>query len=409
MDGRHALFFVLITLAIGCGRASEPDYPKIQAVPLAYTPNPRSSNAFDGYVQAALTTEQEAAEFLNKVDFLPTARGKAMAACASSVSLVAASTQKECKFEFRPSAPFSAPPYQRGWRLIGRCLVWNIEQALANQDRATAVRNFVVATRFGFDLTTGGALDASLGLAIVNEARVALLKGIDALQIADLMAAAKGVQSRVEEGPRRAAVASMLENEKSNMLMAIQFVQDSYQANKLDALDDNLLVGARPAVSYLRDLKGKDGERRVAYFKGFAADVPLYIEHFQQLYATPTKDRKKLTKLKLASDGDRPWRRFTRHFFEAARYVLPVVDSTVARTRMFVLYANALAEYKKTGKAPNDLLVPEVSIDPFSGVKFIYKGEGRDIRIHSVGVDGENNAGDTNSIFEAPDLCLEVR
>lgn len=405
MDGRILLITLSLALA-SCGSPPPAPFPRWVPTTLAYTPDERSSNGFDKYALAALEAETKAASYVNQVNFLPKARGAAMAACQGAVAQVAAATRLDCKFEFRPTAPFTPPLYQRGWRLIGRCLVWNIEKSFADGNAPAAVRWFAIATRFGFDLTRGGALDASLGFFIVNDARVALLKGSGKLQAADFEAAANGIRTTAGDGPRRAADVAMLENERQNMVLAVQYIQDKYEAHKLDILDERLLVGARPAVTYLRQMRGKDGTARVKYFEGFADEADKEVANLIELYQTLPSDRSKVELPELAED--RPWRRFTPHFFDAARHLLPVRDLTVARTRLFIIHALTQAQVRRTGRAPEKALGGELNLDPHSGNAFIYRAEGRDYRLYSVGADGVDNGASTNTVLDSPDLLLEL-
>lgn len=402
MDGRRILIALLILPALGCGRGADPPFPTHVPKLAVYVPQEGASNAFDGYALAALEAERAAPRYLNEVNFLPTARKNAMVATRKAVSMAASATAKTCRFEYTPLPPFEAAPYQRGWRLIGRCFVWNIEQALANGDATAAIRNFSFATKFGWDLTGGSAIDASLGYTLVNEARLAILKGLDGFSASELENLAAAARRALDQRPR---LDQFLEHERLAMLSAVDYVQDCYRRKAWDELSGNLMGNVRPAVDYLRNLEKPD--KRAQYFEGFADEAEQKVAWLQKVMAVPTADRKALGKWK--PKEDRPWRRFSVHFFTSAESLIPVADITLARTRLLAVYCLASAKAKLTGAAPQSLeFAGELATDPYTGKPFPFRSEGRDFRVHSVGADGKDDGGDTNSLFDSPDVTLEL-
>ncbi|HZH97573.1 MAG TPA: hypothetical protein VEX38_01265, partial [Fimbriimonadaceae bacterium] len=107
--------------------------------------------------------------------------------------------------------------------------------------------------------------------------------------------------------------------------------------------------------------------------------------------------------------AERPWRRFSKHFFMTLRPLLVLNDATVARTRLLILEAAILKDVRLERRAPKDLSAfgPEIKTDPYSGQPFVYRADGADYRLHSVGENAIDDAGDTDESFSSPDLVLE--
>jgi hypothetical protein len=66
---------------------------------------------------------------LNRVFFDPELERKALEKVERPLQSLISATRKKCEFRFAPVPVFTAPPYQRGWRLLGRALKWKIERA----------------------------------------------------------------------------------------------------------------------------------------------------------------------------------------------------------------------------------------------------------------------------------------
>ncbi|HMS55889.1 MAG TPA: hypothetical protein PKA27_10855 [Fimbriimonadaceae bacterium] len=402
MEGRHTLVFVALLALAGCRQEAVAPYPSWAPRTPAYVPQRGTQNAFDAYALAAMEAERDAPTHVRRVVFDIKLRREAMEQASRATQIALNGTRLPCDFEFQALPPFEPMPHRDGWRLISRVMVWNIERALAENRDQEAINWFVGATKFGWDLTGGCALDASLGLTTVDEARKALLPALERLQSTALSALSSRLNTLLD---RRPPLGKLLENERMIMLNAVDFVQQAYRSKDLDELADKLGPSARPAVDYLHGLK--EGADRQKYFEGFAEESGKEIAWVQKLLETPVSARKDLEKMGFAEE--RPWRRLSRHFFQAAQNLVPHIDRTLTRTRLLALECHILAVTKKTGNAPKSLGDGSLNDDPFTGKPMHYRAEGRDYRVYSAGVNGQDDGGQTNGLSEEPDLTLEGR
>jgi len=200
-------------------------------------------------------------------------------------------------------------------------------------------------------------------------------------------------------------------NERIQMLQAVQFVQDCYQKDDFAPLDDNLLNEVRDATTFLKQLKKDDRSKRPAYFEDFAHEVDQYCDWARRQSAVPTAKRPdpadKKAGMKLAAD--RPWRRFSKQFFTTLQPMQDKLDATVARTRLLILSSELMRQARVAGIAPKTLdgFTKELTIDPYVGVPFRYHPAGMDFKIYSAGPNFQDDQGETDSIYTAPDLTLE--
>lgn len=371
--------------------------------PAPYAPQSGSDNAFDAYALAANEVEGKAGDLLDRVSFTPGQKKKVMDLCADAVRDVSAASRKRCEFRFAARKPFTAAPYQRGWRLIGRSLRWKAEEAAANGDFDTAIEAALVATRFGFDLTGGGATDASLGFAIADEARIALVSNLDRMGAGQLGKLQAGIAEALERKP---SVAGVIENERMTSRLAVQTIQDAYANQSLAEIEKQLGPGVKEAVQYLRD---QDLEKAKVYFEGFAEEAETSTDGLLRIAKLSVAEREKEPKPKQAEE--RPWRRFSRHFLATARPLLDIDDRTTARTRLLALESALLKRRKLKQAFPRDLSkFPEsLTRDPFTGGSLRFVSDGVEFRVYSVGANLRDDGGDTDDAWLAPDLTLERR
>lgn len=395
----------LLVLA-GCHREPPPPFPVWSEPTTVYVPQPDSSNAFDHYVFAAMRAERDGEKHLRRTSFYPGQRQAALQAMQPALELLRKGASKEvCDFKYRPRRPYEPAPYHLGWRLLGRALAWTVSDAseAGNYDRAIAYT--VLATRFGFDLTGGSALDAALGLGIIDDARRAIAPFLTAMDGDQLYRLARGIQGALERKPD---LAFTIQNEKRAMLAAVQAVQDAYRSDDYTPLVRVVGSEAREAVNYLRGLRGrKDREERPKYFQGFAAEAEETTRTLLHLARLPAADRAKEPGARLAKV--RPWRRFARHFFGAGRPLLELHDSTLARTRLLILEAQCLRTRKKQGVAPKSLdgFTKSLTLDPYTGLQFPYRALGQQFELYSVGANLLDDGGNTDESYTQPDLRLE--
>lgn len=388
----------------GCRGRDTASYPTWAPPPTPYTPLANSQNAFDAYAIAAQQVEAVAGKQLTRVSFYPDQKKEAMDLCRPMLEQISAASRLPCEFRYVPRPPFTPAPYQPGWRLIGRILRWRIEETATNGDFDKAIDDTIVATRFGFDLTGGGATDASLGYVIVDDARRAIAPWLPKMGAAQLERLSKGVQEALAKKP---GLAKTLEHEIENMHLATQTLQDSFQKDDFRALSENLGPDSREAIDYLQGLRGKD-DKRAAYFNDFAAEGENEFKYLLQCAAKPTSQRPK--EPKFSENAERPWKRFAHHFFMTGRPLLEMDDRTLARTRLLVLNAELNLAYKVNKTYPRDLgaFPGDLKSDPFTGDPFLYHQNGAQYEVYSVGANLRDDAGDTDDTFTTPDLTLEA-
>lgn len=399
------LLGLAVVVVAGCSAPPAPAYPTWAPPARSYAPSEGSSNAFDGYVLAARQAEDATAKWNKRVFFTPGQKKEIIAACRPALSLIRRSAAKRCDFQFSSQKPFELAPNHVGWRMIRDSLAWQIEATCVAGDFNTAVSLTVLATKVGFDLTGGSAKDADLGLQMVDDARQALAPSLPDLSAAQLQTLTEGLKNALALKP---AFSQTIENEKLNMLQAVQLVQDSYRANDFATLKQQLGNDVRDAITYLNQIRREDAEKRPAYFEGFADEANKVCESMRKLAALPVSRRAAEPEPKLAES--RPWRRFAKQFFGALKPALAKDDATTARTRLLILASEIYRQIKVAKQAPKTLggFTRELTLDPYSGEPFKYRATGSEFLIYSVGGNFLDDLGETDSTFSSPDLTLET-
>ena len=81
----------------------------------------------------------------------------------------------------------------------------------------------------------------------------------------------------------------------------------------------------------------------------------------------------------------------------------------LARTRLLAIEAEVLHQIKAAGRAPASLaaLPTALTVDPFTGLPFVYRANGAVYSVYSVGDDQRDDGGETDEGFLRPDLTLE--
>jgi hypothetical protein len=400
---RFLLALTVVAVVTGCGRTPESNFPDwtARAAPVDAPVSPEG--AFAVYIAAAESAEIDGQKYLDRVSFFPGQKVAAAEAVSKAFQSVLQASSKPALYSYEPRGPFDDVQYHRGWRLLGRVFVWKIEEAVRAEDYDTAVRLATAGSRFGFDLTGGGALDAALGLSLVNEIRQSIVPSLDRMTPAQQSALADGMASALA---RQADAETIARHEQQNMMLAIQAVQDHFQKEELRKLSDLLGSSVRPAVDWLVDLRKEDREEQVDYFEGFAEEAMETSRSFVQRASLPAKARDKTTLPKLRKE--RPWRRFAMHFFGTLDPLLEMRDTTTARTRLLALQARLLAG--SASGFPDSLaaMPEELTVDPFSGQPFMYRHDGVRFVVYSIGANHRDDGGESNDTFDAPDLRLEL-
>ncbi|HEY0866704.1 MAG TPA: hypothetical protein VGE01_04980 [Fimbriimonas sp.] len=390
----------MVALLAGCRGKETASLATWSTPEPAYAPSPQSGNAFDGYALAALEAERDAPKQLVRVGFTPGQKRAAIEQSQSAMRILRDAARKPCTFEYRTLQPFQVPPYQRGWRLLGRVLAWSIQDAVQQGEYDRAIADAVTAHKFGFDLTRGGALDASLGFVVADDARKAIAPALDRLGAGQLGALAEGIRRALDEKP---TLDTAFEHEHKNMLAAVQALQDASEKDQWQAIEQGLGPDVRDAIKHVQELSPPE---RKSFFEGLAKEADTELA-FLKKSATLTAAAR--SKYEFPTEGERPWWRFAKHFFETGRPLLDVNSATMARTRLLILNAQLLKSAKALRALPRNLdaMPPEITLDPYSGRSFVYESAGLDFSVYSVGNNFQDDGGDTDESFTEPDLRLE--
>lgn len=352
-----------------------------------------------------MEAEEKAGDYSKWISFPESDRTKIITALGPALQKVARGSALTCSYRCGPIKPFEAVPYTAGWRLCGRALAWRVERALAAGNVASAIQDFLVATRFGFDLTAGDTTVASLGLSIVDEARQALLRERVKLSAQDLRTVSTGLTEILARVPEPGIA---MDCEAQQMLAAVDYVQDAYRAGNYDAIIAALGPEIRNATESLEAMKRSDAKQRPAYFRGFAQEAKDRAKHLRSLAGMHAVERANQKAFEFP--GDRPWRRFARHFFLAGEPFLTMRDRTLARTRLLLIECHALSYVKAGQPAPVGLspLADLAVIDPYTGAPLRYLASGSTFRAYSVGANYADDGGESGEDGESPDLVLEA-
>lgn len=404
MEG-HRLVLACLALGglAGCRSAPVPELPTYGPVEARYAPATGTDNAFDGYALAALAVEGLAGRDLSRVSFTPEQRLSEQKRCEPYVRQIARAATRSCRFEFTPRGTFDPVPYARGWRLLGDCLCWDLQQAVVANSLDRAVSDAILATRFGFDLTGGGAVEATVGLHIVDDARRALLPALDRLSAKQLRTLESGLKGALE---RRPPISQAIDNERADTHQAIQDLQDHARGGTLASFETAFGPDVREPIEYLQNL-GPDDPKRAEFFKTLAEYTDALDAYAARIAGLPAVVREKVAAPPLPSN--RAWRRLAKYVALAPLPLLRIDDVTLARTRLFVIVAELERRRKLGMPLPASLggFSKPLSIDPYTGAPFIYRTDGEDFKVYSVGQDGLDNAGQTDAAFLEPDLTLE--
>jgi hypothetical protein len=404
MEGVRIGWLAVLVLAVcGCGSPPESPFPDFLAGVRAEHPA-SGHGAYSSLAQAAANAEELAGPDLKRVYFTPKKRTDLIERLRGPVEQSIRASASSIEMPERAVEPFETLPCQAGWRMIGRCLIWRAERAIAAGDQAQAVSLVLAATRLGFVLTGGSATDAQLGFHLVDEARRTLAPAIGLLSAGDLRRLGTGIEAALS---RRPDVDRVIHNERVSMLKAVQSIQDLYRDKMLGKLSTELGRDIEPVVAALEKLRNEDSEERAQYFKGFAEEADRWLNHFDAAMHMNARQRAKLGQPELAET--RPWKRLSKHFFRSLEPLVAMREQSLCRTRLFALQALLLAECKANGSAPATLLgvSKELRMDPYTGADFPYRAEGGRFLLYSVGADLTDDAGETDAASETPDMRLE--
>ncbi|RYG38940.1 hypothetical protein EON81_02300 [bacterium] len=395
-------WLVVLVLAGGCRPKAEAPLPRRGP---ETSPSVQTDPQFKRLTEVADEAEAAGGKLLDRTSFYPSQRAKLSKDLAPATD--GAKSILGARFAYEPVGPFTERPHRKGWRAIGRAMVWRIEDAISANKPPEAVEAFLTASRFGFGISGGDASDATMGLAIVDEARRAILPALPTFDAKQMSRLSQGLKAALSLRPGPEAV---VRNERARSMMFVQTLQDATQKGEVGEFERRMGRDGRPAVDHLREIR-EDGREMRYYFDGLAAEVQARFALEEKLANSPKSERQDEKKNPLEPDlpAERPWRRFIRHFVLTIPSYRAMDDVTVARTRMLIVTAE-LKRRRKMGQVLPDDLRPfseSVRTDPYTGHDFVYRTDGAEWTLHSAGEDLTDNGGETDSAGEAPDLILE--
>jgi hypothetical protein len=317
--------------------------------------------------------------------------------------MVRKARNRPCDFRFVPRSPLDRALYQRGWRLIGLALSWRISASSEAEDYDAAVEDLLTATELGFGLTGGSTMDASLGLWIADQARMALAPRVKRLGASQLAVLRDGLGKALQSKPLLEVV---FENDRLQMLRNIDEVQTRHRDGTLKPILSMLDVDASDAEEKLTELN-PNSDDRVKFFQGMADEAEAETTWLKSKVRMPANKRK-MDEIP-TYPRRRPWKPLARHLLRSGRPLFALNDATLARTRLMILEAEICRQVKLVGRAPKALpqAQPVWIQDPFTGRPFAYSAAGKEFLVYSVGENFTDEGGETDPTFTTPDLSLE--
>ncbi len=405
-ENHRVLGIALILALAGCGAEVPAPFPELAPKPEPYHPTSGSGNAFDFYVRAAQGVATLGPAFTAPVTFSAGQRERIIVQLLPDKKLVLQGSAYPCTFEFQPHRPFENPPYRQGWRMLGRAMAWQIQDSIEHGKLDQAITGVILATRFGFDLSTGDAADSTLGLIIVDTARQAIAPYLGRLNSGQLHILNLGLQGALS---RFGDPNEMFEHEHLNMTQAVQSLQDHFRDNTLKQLSDQVGVVGQEPFKKLAELYGQDSRKRLEFFQELLGASAEELAWLKEVAPLPAISRSTVPSPEYPKA--KRWRGFVKLFFNSARPVLGMRDATVARSRLLCLQIELLSRQKLGQPLPRDMnaFSPQIRMDPFSGKPFMYHRTDGNFSVYSVGENGADDMGATDESFSSPDLRLEAR
>lgn len=400
--GRGALARSTVLLALGlagCHAGKEPPYEQFVRLDQApYVPRNGSGNAWDAYLIAAQEAADASKGFTLESRMKSGPREKFMAKVRPALDRAIRAGSLPCQTEFVVRDPFLPRPSHAGFSALGHALVFRIEAAATSGSVASAVEPTLAAHRLAQALAGGDCQDALLGYWIASRARAACAPLLVQMDAGTLGRLGEGILDCYDSDPE-----VTLTHEEQSMLAGVQFVQDAYRRKEFDLLETAMYKQARPAIEHLQNIH--DGEERIEYFRGFAAEARFRAADAKRRLGQAAATREDYH----PPEGERPWKRLTGHLFGSVDVYLEMRDRHLARSRLFALTCLAIAGGKSTGNAPAKFakVADRDKQDPYTFQPLQYRVAGREFRLYSVGLDGRDDAGESDTEGLNPDLTIE--
>lgn len=402
--GRWTTGIVLATCIClsGCNKSTPVEFQTWSSPQDPYVPVAGSRNSFDDYCEAAKLAFESAPNAASAMNFTPTRKRQYLGELSKAIQKLEKGSGKQCAFEHRVQPYFAPHPYRPGWRILGRALTWQTEEAIAASNWGRVVNRTAVLTKFARDLMGGTAMDADLGLSLMDEQRQVLVTCLENMDAGSLMSLSN-LMEREWKSPNW--LEGTVRAEREQMLGSVQWLQDRYKAQEWSVLRDNLGDEAREAIDYIERMRGEDGLKRLNYFQSLAKEIDSETDYFTRASGMSLFERSELK----PPEAKGAWRRFAKLFFRGMRPLVIKKDKTLTRTKLLGLHCWVRAQAKSKAGAPASLngIGVEAVKDPLTGLPFGYAATGTLFRLYSIGMDGIDNGGKTDDSFESPDFTLE--
>lgn len=383
----------------GCGRPAKVEWPAWGHAAASGEP----TGAFAEYVRLGLEVGRQLPDDAQRTGFLPGQRDRAMAKLAPYLSRLQLAARQPATFASDRRSPLRPAPEQAGWRLLGRGLAWSAEDAAKRGDFDAAISWSLTGLKFGYELTGGTAMDASLGFALVAEARAAIAPHLTQMGAGQLGRLAEGVSKVWRARPPMNRVAAF---EQGNYYQAGATVQSFFMRDDVDLLWTWLGKEAREPIVALERLSKRPEDEQARFFANWQAEIGQEIEAFESRAGVRASKRPPWPK---EIDANRPWAELSRMLFGTLRPILAQQDAESARTQMLALHAWVLRDVKARRKAPASLSAfgRDLAADPFGEGDFVYRADAQEYMLYSVGPDLRDNGGESDPSGTTPDLVLE--
>jgi len=306
------------------------------------------------------------------------------------------------EFQYQPVGLGEPPLYLRGVRLIGESMLWDMEDAIAAQQPDLAIQRCGQLTRLGSQLLGGGAYEASLGISLMDRARATLAPELGQLGAGQLGVLAKLISGSISGRP---ALTDCLENETSNMLLALQQAQDLAKTRDFKKLEDKLGKSTHDEVALL-DSVSRDLSKVASVFDWIGEDIQARGKWHVDQMRKPNSDVSPP-----ALKSRKNWRVMYRYFASNLDSLAPYVKKCAARTQLFMLECYLRQKVKLKTPLPTslDVFSTQAVRDPFTGKPFYFKSGAGEFKVYSAGSDGIDDGGESNESFDSPDLVLESK
>lgn len=397
--GQRTLILCACIVLYSCTNQAPLPYATYATSEQPYEPKAESQNAFDAYCLAAISAQQDASVFIDRVYFTESLKKQAIEAAGPALAKLRQGTSMQAEFVHTATDLFEPHPYRPAWALLGKCLVWQIEAKTKEGLYDDALEIARTALLFSADLMGGDARDVSLGFETSRTTRQSIASNMVSMSASQLSRWEAILRESLERLPDPGIP---LRNEEKIMLLGVQYVQDLHQTGQLQVLLDTLGVGVDRTVRHLSgNIKETD---RVAFFENFAQEARDQVEFEIDRIRRPHVDAPDPFDPK----GTRHWHRLTPHFFFGPNQIVSQYREHLVRTRLLLVDAGLKAA-KKSGEPLPDSLDRwgQNAIDPMTGRPFEYHVANQEFKLYGLGENGRDDGGETDRTGWMPDTIPE--